>query len=511
MKRSVLTTAQVAAIMAILTAGTKLLGFVREMVLANYFGAGEVTDAYGMAQSIPNTLLAGVVSAVAISYMPILFGKVEKEGEAAGNLYTSRLLNALIALICCAIALGAIFARPLVSLFAPGFTGTQADLTVWYLRIAFFAVLFNAFVYIFEAYLHYKNVFHPQIVLGYSQSVAIIAFIVVAARTDVRVLVFGLVLGYALRGLGCWALAARRGFQYTPDFHMGGAVKEAILLALPIFIGGSVVQINTFVDRMLASGLAAGSVSALNYSNEIINAIVMLTVSILVTIIYPRLNQAFTQGDRERIGTMTERGINVLAIISVPCAMGLMVYALPIIRLVYERGEFSPAASRMTASALLFYAIGLTFLAANQLITKVFYSLHDTKTAVGCSIASVACNIVLNLILVRSMAHAGLALATSIAQIINAVLLYVMFRRKYPDITLLHGAGKLLKVFSLAGGAVGISYLCFRLLGDTMKCSLLVTLGGTILTAGLAYLALLKAARFEELSLIRDLLGRRQE
>jgi putative peptidoglycan lipid II flippase len=508
MKKLNLTTAQVAALMAILTAGTKLLGFVREMVLANYFGAGEVTDAYGMAQSIPNTLLAGVVSAVAISYMPILSGKVEKEGEAAGNLYTSRLLNALIALICCAIALGAVFARPLVSLFAPGFTGTQAELTAWYLRIAFFAVLFNAFIYIFEAYLQYKNVFHPQIVLGYSQSIAIIAFIVIAAKTDVRLLVFGLAVGYALRGLGCWALAARRGFVYTPGFHMSGAVKEAILLALPIFIGGSVVQINTFVDRMLASGLAKGSVSALNYSNEIINAIVMLTVSILVTIIYPRLNQAFTQGDRERIGAMTERGINVLAIISLPCAMGLMTYALPIIRLVYERGEFSASASQQTSSALFFYAIGLAFLAANQLITKVFYSLHDTKTAVGCSIASVACNIALNLILVRSMAHAGLALATSIAQIINAALLYAAFRRRYPDITLLHSPGKLLKTAALAAASVGISYLCYRLLCDTIKCQPVLALAGAIAAAALAYLGLLKAAKYEELSLIRDLFRR---
>ena len=508
MKKLNLTTAQVAAVMAILTAGTKLLGFVREMVLANYFGAGEVTDAYGMAQSIPNTLLAGVVSAVAISYMPILSGKVEKEGEAAGNLYTSRLLNALMVLICGAIALGAVFARPLVRLFAPGFAGTQAELTVWYLRIAFFAVLFNAFIYIFEAYLQYKNVFHPQIVLGYSQSIAIIAFIVIAAKTDVRLLVFGIAAGYALRGFGCWALAARHGYSYTPDFHMSGAVKEAILLALPIFIGGSVVQINTFVDRMLASGLAKGSVSALNYANEIINAIVMLTVSILVTIVYPRLNQAFTQGDTERIGELTERGISVLAIVAIPFALGAMVYAGPVIRLVYQRGAFDETAARLTAGALLFYAIGLPFLAANQLITKVFYSLHDTKTAVGCSIASVACNIALNLLLVRPMAHAGLALATSIAQIVNAVLLTVMFRRKYPEIGLLRDPIKLLKIFSLAGGAVGISYLCFRLLGDTIKCSLLITLAGTVAAAGIAYLVLLKAAKFEEISLIRDLFRR---
>ena len=117
--------------MAILTAGTKVLGFVRELVLAGFYGAGEITDAYIMAQSIPNTLMAGFVSAVAISYMPILSQKTEKIGPSEGNLYTSRLLNALILLLSGAIVLGGIFAKPLVSFFAPAYEGFKADLTVY--------------------------------------------------------------------------------------------------------------------------------------------------------------------------------------------------------------------------------------------------------------------------------------------------------------------------------------------------------------------------------------------
>ena len=508
MKDRSLTTAQTAAFMAILTAGTKLLGFVREMVLAAFYGAGEITDAYNMAQNIPNILLGGIVSAVAISYMPILSSKVETTGRKEGDLYTSRLLNALILLICGAIVLGALLAKPLVSIFAPGYEGTQAALTAWYLRFAFFSVLFTAFVYIFEAYLQYRGIFFPQIVLGYVQSIAVIAFVVLSSKTDYHLLIFGIVAGFALRGLGCWVIAGRKGYRYTPDFHMGDAVKEAILLALPIFIGGSVAQINTFVDRMLASNLQQGSVSALTYGNEIINAIVMLTVTILVTIIYPKLNQAFAQGDRASVGTLTERGINVLALLAVPLSMGAMVYAQPVIRLVYERGAFTAEDTAVTASAFFCYAIGLTFLALNQLITKVFYSLHDTKTAVYCSVIAVVCNIVLNLILVRSLAHAGLALATSIAQIINAVLLYFTFKRKYPDITLLHSGRKLVLIAVLSAVSVAISYLCFTLLSDTIKCSQALSLLGAVAAAGIIYLVLLKAAKFEELSILKDLVKR---
>ena len=174
----------------------------------------------------------------------------------------------------------------------------------------------------------------------------------------------------------------------------------------------------------------------------------------------------------------------------------------------YERGAFTAEDTAVTASAFFCYAIGLTFLAVNQLITKVFYSLHDTKTAVYCSVIAVVCNIVLNLILVRSMAHAGLALATSIAQIINALLLYFAFKGKYPDITLLHSKKKLAAIAGISAVAVGISYLCFRLLSDTIKCSQVVSLGGAVLTAGIIYLALLKTAKFEELSILKDLVKR---
>ncbi len=259
---------------------------------------------------------------------------------------------------------------------------------------------------------------------------------------------------------------------------------------------------------MLASGLQTGSVSALTYGNEIINAIVMLTVSILVTIIYPRLNQAFAQGDRESIGTLTERGINVLALLAVPLSLGAMVYARPVIRIVFEHGAFDAEDTAMTSAAFFCYAIGLTFLAVNQLITKVFYSLHDTKTAVYCSVAAVGCNILLNLALVGPLAHAGLALATSIAQMVNAFLLYYTFKRKYPDIRLLRSKGKLLRIVLFSAASVAFSYLCYWLLSDKINSPQLICLAGAVAAAGIAYLLLLKAAAFEELSILKDLTKR---
>ena len=506
-KKFQLTTAQVAAGIAILTLGTKLLAFVRELVLANYFGAGTVTDAYVMAQSIPNILLAGLVSAAAISYMPIFSSITEGEGLREGNLFTSRLLNAMLIISTVAAALGALFARPLVSIFAPGYGEQAAALTAWYLRLAFATAIFNVLVCIFEAFLQYREIFFPQIAFGYLQNISVIVFVVIAAKTDYHLLILGVLVGWAARGLGCLWTAGRNGYSYSADFKFGSAVRETVTLALPIFIGGSVNQINTFVDRMLASDLRSGSVSALNYGNTIINSIVMLTVSILVIIVYPKLNKAFAAGELERVGELTERGINILALISIPFSMGAMLYAKPVIQLIYEHGAFDAAATDLTSSAFFYYAIGLSFITFNQLITKVFYSMHDTKTAVGCSVAAVAANVVLNLILVRYMEHSGLALATSIAQALNAALLWYRFRRKHPDIELLSSKKKLLQVFLFSAISVGLSYLCFRLLNDKIICSQMPSMLAALALAVVLYLVMLKIARFSELSLIKDLFG----
>ena len=125
-----------------------------------------------------------------------------------------------------------------------------------------------------------------------------------------------------------------------------------------------------------------------------------------------------------------------------------------------------------------------------------------------CSVASVVCNIVLNLILVRSMAHAGLALATSIAQTINALLLYYTFKRKYPDIKLLSSKRKLVRIVLFSAISVAISYLCFMLLSDKINSPQVVSLAGAVASAGIVYLILLKAAKFEELSILKDLVKR---
>ena len=508
MKSFRLTAAQTALLMAVFTMGSKLVGFLREMVLANYYGAGVITDAYVMAQSIPNMLFASLFSAVAISYMPTFSKKHELEGEAEANLFTSRVLNILVLISSVSALLGFLCPDLLVRIFAGNFSAEQAALTESYLRITMCLLMFSSISTLLEAFLQYKGVFLPQIVLGYSQSASIIVFIIISAYTSHYYLAFGVLVGNIIRCAGVSTLARRRGLRYSFDWRLGDTAKNIVMLALPIFIGGSINQINAFVDKSLASGLETGSVAALNYANLISNMILTVTSTILVTLIYPKLTQANSLEDYDRVNSIMERGMNVVFVIAAPCTLGAMAYSGPVIQAVYERGAFDAGASALTESAFFWYAAGILFQGLALLLTKLYYSMGNTKTPVVYAAIAAVTNIVLNVILVGPMKQGGLALATSVAAGVNVIQLYFGLRRKYPQVQLLRSKRKVGKILAATVTAVAISRIAYGVVTGTGALPALICLGAAVCVAGLVYLALLIALKIDEVRLIGDLFRR---
>ncbi len=504
MKKFRLTTAQTAVIMAALTLGSKFLGFIREAVLANYYGAGMVTDAYKIALSIPNYLLAAAVSAFAAAYMPELANISENKGPDEANTFTSRVINFQLIISLAVSVLGMIFAVPLVRFFAPGFGAESVSLAAYYLRASFLLVVFNIFINVCGAYMRYKEVFIPEMVFGLLHDVCIIAAIVISFRTSSLVLIYGTVIGYFLRAVFGMGYSRRCGYRYSFDTQFGPVIKTVAAMALPIFLGGYVTQFNTMIDRMLASRLTEGSISALDYGNLIVGVIVAVTTTILTTIIYPRLTKAFAQGDMDRISLLCRDSMNIGLLVSVPFMFGSLAFGGPVVQIMYERGAFGAAATTMTTQAFMWYSLRICFAAVSGIIVYVFYTLHDTKTPVYCSCASVAVNVVLNLILVRVMAHSGLALATSVAAVVNAVLLWIAFRRKHGDIQLLESVSKLVKIVAFSAVSVAAAYGLWLLVRGVLPA--LIALVLAILAAVGVYLIVLKLAGFEEIALIKQLI-----
>jgi putative peptidoglycan lipid II flippase len=500
------TAARTAALMAILTLGMKVLGFLREVFLAGFFGTSYIVDAYIMASAIPGILFAGVFTSVSVSYMPIFSKIVEKQGTIEGDRFTSEAITLASSIAIIASLAGIVLAKPIVAILARGFLGETAELTVFYLRITFSYVIFTAATGLLESYMQYKGSFLKPVVSGYLQSFFVLGAIIISALLSHYYLAFGLLIGSAARLIFLAFYARGIGFKYRLSPRVGKAAKEIVVLALPVFIGSTVNQINSFVDKMLASGLGEGSVSALNYGYLLTNMITALTITVIVTIIYPRFTRSMAASDYDDFNDSIGRGMNIILIISLPCSLGAMLYSNPLVQLVYERGAFDGASTTLTGGAFFYYAIGLTFVALNALQVKAYYAMEDMKTPVICGVIGAACNISLNLLLVGPMGHKGLALATSIAAVINAVMLYYLMRRKYPRVQIVTDFEKLLKILLSAVVSLLVSYFFFTVLNRGADMRTFISLVAAVVSASIVYLIALKLFKVEELSMLKDLI-----
>ena len=497
--------------MAILTLISKGFGFIREMFMANYFGTSYVTDAYVMAQAIPGIIFAGVLGSVATAYMPIYSRIAEKQGEAESNKFTSQVLNILLLVSIIAAIVGIVFSDQIVAVFASGFSGETAALCSFFLKVTFSYMIFANTASVLESFLQYKGVFLPQIIGGYATNIAVIAVIVLSGLFSQYYLAFGWLVGYIIRLIVAAVLAKKRRFFYTLTIGKDDNIRNIAILALPVFIGSSISQINVFVDKTLASGLIEGSVAALNYGMLLITLVTGLTISILTTILYPKLAQASSRLDNDRFSDIIGTGMTLIAIVAIPCALGAMVYSNQIVQIVYERGAFDSVATTLTAAAFFYYAIGLPFMSANDLMIRAYYSMHDMKTPLVVGGFSVVVNIVLILILIGPMGLSGLALATSIAALSNAILLLAGIRWKYPGVKVLKSKTKLLKITLAAIVAVGTSVIVYQFI--VIKLSYIIVsrmaqLSITVIAAGMVYFLLLYLMKIDEIKMIKQILVR---
>lgn len=499
--------ARTALFMAILTLFSKVIGFAREMVLAGCFGVGDVTDAYFMATNIPTMIFGGVFSALSLAYMPTFSKKYETEGEAASSKFTREVLTIMLIVSGCSMLIGFFLSKPIVSLCAPGYDGFVRDLTVFYVKITFTYILFLSIYALMEAFLQYKKIFLPQIIIGYLQSIGVIIFIVLAAKFSYYLLPFGLFAGYGMKALVTSVLAKKNGFPFKPAAHPGKSAREIMILALPVFIGSCANQINLFVDKSLASGLQEGCVTALSYGNTIVNTVIGLTTAIILTIVYPHLTQANSTREYEKFSDMASSGLNLTLLIMVPFNFGALLYSEPVIQVIYERGAFNAAATSLTAPAFFYYASGLTFIALVNFLTRAYYAMRDMKTPVVYAIVGVLVNIVCNLLLIHVLGYRGLALATSLAAVVNTLLLWGNFHRKYPQITLVRSTSKIVRIVAASAIAVAASLPVYML---TSGLPMILELGLTILAAGLIYVVALKLLHIDEIELLFGMLKRKK-
>lgn len=499
-----------AAVIAVAAVASRVLGFLREVALAAKFGATSSTDAYLVASVIPMLFFNVIGTALAVTVIPILSDYLRNQGRAAALRLANNLFNIVLVFSAGLVILGEFFAPQVVRFVSPGFHGEVYLLAVRLTRVILPAVLFYSVSGMITGILQALEHFTAPAMVGIPQNLLIILAILFLGPL---VGIDGVAMGALLAGLGQvviqWPALMRQGFRYEWRLDLGDpGIRRIGRLVLPVVLGTSAGQIGLVVDRMLASGLPEGSISALNYAQRV-SALPFGIFAVAVnTVLYPRLAQAAATKDWEGYRRALSAGVRALILVTLPMMMGLIVLRVPIIRILFQRGAFDAHGTQATAFALLFFSVGLVTMAVGDLLAKAFFAMQNTTTPLFVGVGAVATNIVFNLLLIHPLAHGGLALGTSLASAFSTFTLVALLRRRVPGAARLDVLRSLLAsalAAAVMGVAVGLAYPATAAFFPAGFLGGVLHLGAAILLGGVVFLASLLVLRSPELSTATEL------
>ncbi|PKM96275.1 MAG: murein biosynthesis integral membrane protein MurJ [Firmicutes bacterium HGW-Firmicutes-1] len=420
-----------ALVIMIITIISKVFGFMREVALSYYYGASELTDVYLIAITISATLFSFLFTAITNTFIP-MYGRIKNDdGEKAANYFTSNLINMSILLSGVLILIVFLFTTPLVKIFAVGFEGETLELAIVFTRLNVIGVLASGALAILMAFLQVKDRFVIPALVGFPLNFAVIAAIVISHKTNSSVLIWGTMLSSFLQLLFVLPSVYKLGYRHRAVISIKDEhIKTMLVLAMPVIIGTSVNQINTLVDRTLASSVVVGGISALSYAAKLNGFVQGMFVYSIVVVIYPKISQMASEGRDDELKIVVAKSINAIMLLILPATVGTMVFARPIVQMMFGQGAFDERAVVLTTGALFFYSIGMVAFGVQEVLSRTFYALQDTKTPMYNGVLTVVINIILNIVLSQVMGISGLALATSISAVICSVLLIRSLRKK---------------------------------------------------------------------------------
>ncbi len=404
------------------------LSFGKEVVIANYYGISNNVDAYTIALQVPVTLFAFVSVAIRSVVIPLYSELLYKKGQSDASRFVCQLISILSLLILCLIVLCEVFASGLIYLFAPGFNTETHNLAVLLLRLLLPCAVFTPIGQILTAVLnvHKQYVWASFAVLMLNMS--IIFFIVfLHASWGIQSACLGNIVGCFLE-VSFLVILVRKYFLFQPNFHWRDTyLSKALKMTFPVLWSMSIAEINAMVNKMVASFMFVGSIAALGYASKINSIMMQFFVSAIATIIYPLYAESSAKGNLKQLNRNVNIVMSIYVMLLLPLMFGIFTLKKEIIEIAFMRGVFDNHAVEVTQELLGFYTIGLLFMALRETITKVFYSLGDTKTPAKNATVGLCLNIILNLTLPFVLGVNGLALATAITAIfISTRLLYIL-------------------------------------------------------------------------------------
>ncbi len=432
--------ARAAGVVGAATLLSRVFGYVRDMVIAGVFGAGWMSDVFIAAFRVPNLLrrMFGEGS-LAVSFIPVFSEYLDARGPEEAQRLAGAAIRLLALVLVVATILGIIFAPWIVKALAFGFTETPEKfaLTVSLTRVMLPFVFFIGMVALFMGVLNVFGQFAAPALAPVLLNLAMIGSVLTATRLSADPvfwlygLATGVVIGGVLQLLLQLPYLVRHGIRFWRQsqlYHPG--LRKIALMFLPATFAAAVVQINSLIGNLLASFQPEGSISYLYFADRLVQFPLGVIGISAATATLPAFSRQASASDSAAIGDTFTHATNMVLFIIVPAMAGLIVLREPIVALLFQRGAFDAVAARLTADALLYYAVGLWAFAALRIVTAVFYAQQDVRAPVGCAVISILANLLFGLVLASMMGQSGIALALSLSAIVNLALLLLLLRKR---------------------------------------------------------------------------------
>ncbi len=476
---------------------SRILGFTRDLLIANVMGAGMASDAFFMAFKFPNLFrrLFGE-GAMNAAFVPLYAKKLEEEGIIAAKEFASHIASILLTFMGLLTVLSIFGMQWIMSVVARGFLENKEkfDLTVALSQITFSYLLFMVMAAVLSGMLNSHSKFWAAAAAPIILNIILIISLLLAFFDIIAIPEYGLAYGVLFAGILqflflCWACCDSGIMVRLWRPKLNNDVKYMLTLMAPGVLGAGVVQVNILVGDFLASHMGDGAVSYLYYADRV-NQLPLGVIGVAVGIaLLPLLTRQLRAGDNDAAMNSCNRSMEISLLLTLPATAALIAMPLPIISVLFERGSFGANDAIMTANALRAYAIGLPAYILIKTVSPSFFAREDTKTPVKIAALIVMLNVILAVTLMQFLSHVGIALATAISSWINLFLLLVILskRKHYKiDAKLRYSLPRVIISSLIMGVSLwGITHwLSYLIMGGTMMSFMLLlmmVIGGIII------------------------------
>lgn len=425
------------ATVAGMTALSRIAGFARDVLTAAYVGAGPIGDAFFVALKLPNFFRRITAEgAFSVSFVPQYSKMIEAESKKEADYFASNAFMVMLSILSVFTVIIVILMPYVLSLIAPGFSDDpeRATMAVEFSRITFPYLLLMSLAALLGGVLNAVDRFAPFAFAPVIFNLSLIGALLVSQHFETagHAMSWGLLCSGFLQLGFLWGCVKRAGVRMTfPRPHIDANIRHVFKLMGPAMIGAGVMHINLFVDMIIASFLATGSISYLYYADRL-NQLPLGTVGIAVgTALLPMLSRAFARGDKEESIDLFNRALEYCLLLALPAAIALCVIPHILMTVLFERGAFTAQDSAASATVLLCYAIGLPPYIATKVFSTAHWARHDTTTPVRIAIAATILNIVLGVIFIQFIGVAGIALGTGVVGWLQ-LMAHVYYLKDHP-------------------------------------------------------------------------------